>query len=46
VITLVFRLDYKCVWDGAMAHVFLIDGDTVTVEEEDVGAHDRDRWDG
>ena len=33
-ITLVFRLDYKCTWDGSMEHVFIIDGTRVTVEED------------
>jgi len=33
-ITLVFRLDYKCYWDGFLIHVFLIDGIHITIEEE------------
>jgi len=32
-VVLVFSLNYKCIWDGHMIHVLLIDGGIVTIEE-------------
>ena len=32
-VVLVFRLNYKCYWDGVLVHVFLVDGGMVTIEE-------------
>ena len=32
-IVLVFRLNYKCLWDGALVHVLLVDGAMLTIRE-------------
>ena len=34
-VVLVFSLNYKCLWDGHMVHVLLVDGDVVTIGEPD-----------
>jgi len=36
-VVLVFSLNYKCIWDGHMVHVLLVDGAMVTIEEDGEG---------
>ena len=32
-VVLVFSLNYKCIWDGHLVHVLLVDGGLVKIEE-------------
>jgi len=33
VVTLTFRHNYKLIWDSDLVHIFLIDGDMLTITE-------------